>query len=100
MTLPGLVELMRKNIPDEKWLLYFRGLEKFGNDEPEADGWTRYVIAAFDGTHVSVVPPQDGVGEVDLNQYQWVEFMAWEPFHVSASQMTSDARRVSPKVQA
>jgi pyruvate-formate lyase len=28
--------------------LYFRGLEKFGNDEPEADGWTRYVIAAFD----------------------------------------------------
>jgi len=48
MTLPGLVELMRKDIPDEKWLLYFRGLEKFGNDEPEADGWTRYVIAAFD----------------------------------------------------
>jgi formate C-acetyltransferase len=28
--------------------LYLRGLEKFGNDEPEADGWTRYVIAAFD----------------------------------------------------
>ena len=49
MTLPGLVELMRKDIPDEKWLLYFRGLDKFGNDEPEADGWTRYVIAAFDG---------------------------------------------------
>jgi formate C-acetyltransferase len=48
MTLPGLVELMRKDIPDEKWLLYLRGLEKFGNDEPEADGWTRYVIAAFD----------------------------------------------------
>jgi pyruvate-formate lyase len=49
MTLPGLVELMRKDIPDQKWLLYFRGLDKFGNDEPEADGWTRYVIAAFDG---------------------------------------------------
>lgn len=48
MTLSGLVELMRKDIPDEKWLLYFRGLDKFGNDEPEADGWTRYVIAAFD----------------------------------------------------
>ena len=48
MTLPGLVELMRKDIPDEKWLLYLRGLEKFGNDESEADGWTRYVIAAFD----------------------------------------------------
>lgn len=49
MTLPGLVELLKKDIPDEKWLLYLRGLDKFGNDEPEADGWTRYVIAAFDG---------------------------------------------------
>jgi formate C-acetyltransferase len=48
MTLPGLVELLKKDIPDEKWLLYLRGLEKFGNDDPEADGWTRYVIAAFD----------------------------------------------------
>jgi formate C-acetyltransferase len=48
MNLPGLVKLLKMNIPDEKWLLYLRGLEKFGNDEPEADGWTRYVIAAFD----------------------------------------------------
>ena len=48
MNLPGLLELLKRNIPDEKWLLYLRGLEKFGNDEPEADGWTRYVIAAFD----------------------------------------------------
>jgi pyruvate formate-lyase/glycerol dehydratase family glycyl radical enzyme len=48
MTLPKLVDLLRKDIPDEKWLLYLRGLEKFGNDEPEADRWTRYVIDAFD----------------------------------------------------
>jgi pyruvate formate-lyase/glycerol dehydratase family glycyl radical enzyme len=48
MTLPGLVELLKRDIPDEKWLLYFRGLEKFGNDDPEADGWTRYVIVVFD----------------------------------------------------
>jgi pyruvate formate-lyase/glycerol dehydratase family glycyl radical enzyme len=48
MNLSGLVELLKRNIPDEKWLLYLRDLEKFGNDEPEADGWTRYVIAAFD----------------------------------------------------
>lgn len=47
LTLSGLVELLRKNIPDQKWLLYFRSLEKFGNDEPEADKWTNYVIAAF-----------------------------------------------------
>jgi formate C-acetyltransferase len=48
LSLPRLVELLRKDIPDEKWLLYFKGLEKFGNDEPEADEWTRYVIDAFD----------------------------------------------------
>ncbi len=48
ITLPALVELMKKNIPDEKWLLCLRSLEKFGNDEPEADGWTGCVIAAFD----------------------------------------------------
>jgi formate C-acetyltransferase len=48
MTLSALVDLLRKDIPDEKWLLYLRGLEKFGNDEPEADRWTRYVIDAFD----------------------------------------------------
>jgi formate C-acetyltransferase len=48
MTLPELTELMRKDIPDEKWLSYLRGLEKFGNDEPEVDGWTRYVIEVFE----------------------------------------------------
>jgi formate C-acetyltransferase len=40
MTLSTLVELLKKDIPDEKWLLYLRSLEKFGNDEPEADRWT------------------------------------------------------------
>jgi len=49
MTLPELVELLKRDIPDERWLLYLRGLEKFGNDEEEADAWTRYVIAAFSG---------------------------------------------------
>jgi formate C-acetyltransferase len=48
LTLPALTDLLKKNLPDEKWLLYLRGLEKFGNDEPEADQWTRYAIAAFD----------------------------------------------------
>ncbi|MDI6725614.1 MAG: pyruvate formate lyase family protein [Smithellaceae bacterium] len=48
MTLQGLVKLLKKDLPEEKWRLYLRGLEKFGNDEPEADGWTRYVITAFD----------------------------------------------------
>ncbi|MEW6334575.1 MAG: pyruvate formate lyase family protein [Thermodesulfobacteriota bacterium] len=48
LSLPGLVELLKQNIPDEKWRRYLRGLEKFGNDAPEADGWTRYVVDAFD----------------------------------------------------
>lgn len=47
LTLPGLAELLKRNIPDDKWRLYLKGLEKFGNDEPDADEWTTYAIAAF-----------------------------------------------------
>jgi hypothetical protein len=43
------------------------------------------VIAAFDGTDIVVDPPQGGVGTVTLNASEWVEFMAGEPFRVSAT---------------
>lgn len=42
------------------------------------------VVAAFDGTYVTVEPPQGGVGEAWLDANQWVEFMAAEPFRVGA----------------
>jgi len=74
MTLPGLVDLLRKDIPDEKWLLYLKGLEKFGNDEPEADRWTRYVIDAFDSalsTYMNTRGGQyvTGIYSVTAHQY-------------------------------
>ena len=47
LTLPELVRLLKKNIPDPKWLAILKNLKKFGNDEKEADEWTLYVADAF-----------------------------------------------------
>jgi len=47
LTLPELVRLLKKNIPDPKWLAILKNLKKFGNDEKEADEWTLYVVDAF-----------------------------------------------------
>lgn len=44
------------------------------------------VIAAFDGTEVSVDPPQDGVSGSTLNAGEWLEFLASTPFQVSGSE--------------
>ncbi len=43
------------------------------------------VVAAFDGTVITVDPPQDGISTVSLDRYQWVEFYARSPFHVTGS---------------
>lgn len=43
------------------------------------------VVAAFDGTEVSVSPPQGGVDKIVLDANRWVEFMASSPFSVSGS---------------
>ncbi|MBN1773943.1 MAG: IgGFc-binding protein [Deltaproteobacteria bacterium] len=42
------------------------------------------VIAAFDGTEITVDPPQD-IDYALLDANQWVEFMVWEPFRVSGT---------------
>ncbi len=47
MSLSELVGLLKNNIPDEKWYVYMRKLEKFGNDIPEVDQWTLYVVEQF-----------------------------------------------------
>lgn len=47
LSLPGLVKLLQRDIPDERWLAYLRGLPKFGNDETAVDQWTRYVVDTF-----------------------------------------------------
>jgi hypothetical protein len=57
---------------------------------PMVDEGTNYpnlvrVVAAFDGTTVTVDPPQDGVSTVMLDRYEWVEFFAHSAFHVTGS---------------
>jgi len=51
------------------------------------------VIAAFDGTEITVDPPQD-IGSATLDANQWVEFMAWEPFRVSGTRAIQVAQYV------
>ncbi len=47
ISLPDLVEQLKKNFPDKDLLAYLQGLEKFGNDDPDVDKWTVYVIDRF-----------------------------------------------------
>jgi len=47
LSLPGLVSLLKDDLTDEKWRAYLCGLEKFGNDNEEADAYTMYVINTF-----------------------------------------------------
>jgi formate C-acetyltransferase len=50
ITLEELVSQLKQDLPDEDLRAYLRGLEKFGNDVPEADRWTRWVVEAFSRT--------------------------------------------------
>lgn len=43
------------------------------------------IVAAFDGTMVTVDPPQDGYAGGTLAAGQWVELYASSPFHVTGS---------------
>ncbi len=47
ISLPELVRLLKKNIDDQKWLAYMKGLKKFGNDDEDVDRWTLYAVEAF-----------------------------------------------------
>ncbi|MBP7736870.1 MAG: formate acetyltransferase [Spirochaetes bacterium] len=49
-TLAELVSILKKNIPDEKDRVYLECIVKFGNDDDEADRWTRYVAETFEKT--------------------------------------------------
>lgn len=44
MALSDLVGHLRANLDDEKVRVRLRRLEKFGNDDPRADQWTRFVL--------------------------------------------------------
>ena len=43
------------------------------------------VVAAFDGTEVTVSPPQGGIDTIVLDANRWVEFMASSAFSVSGT---------------
>lgn len=47
LTLPALVAQLKRNLPDDDLHACLRRLGKFGNDRPEVDAWTTYVVAAF-----------------------------------------------------
>jgi hypothetical protein len=44
------------------------------------------VVAAFNGTEVTVDPPQGGVDKITLDANRWVEFMASSPFSVTGTE--------------
>jgi len=47
ITLPGLVDLLKRDLQDEKWRAYLKNMDKFGNDNEEADAYTLYVLNTF-----------------------------------------------------
>jgi formate C-acetyltransferase len=47
ITLPGLVDLMKRDLRDEKWRAYLRNMDKFGNDNEAVDAYTLYVLGVF-----------------------------------------------------
>ncbi len=42
-----LVTLLKQNLADPYWYAYLKGLDKYGNDIPEVDRWTVYVVDRF-----------------------------------------------------
>ncbi|MGD9077119.1 MAG: pyruvate formate lyase family protein, partial [Desulfobacteraceae bacterium] len=47
LAMPELVDLLKTDFQDKRWMKYFRNLEKFGNDHEAVDGWTAYVLDQF-----------------------------------------------------
>ncbi|MBI9077529.1 MAG: formate acetyltransferase [Desulfatibacillum sp.] len=50
LNMEDLAALLKDNLADSKWRHYLRGLPKFGNDDPQADAWTAYVLDVFKAT--------------------------------------------------
>jgi formate C-acetyltransferase len=47
LSLAALTRQLRQNLPDREIRSYLGRLPKFGNDDPAADRWTRYVVDRF-----------------------------------------------------
>ncbi|MCC6850622.1 MAG: formate acetyltransferase [Deltaproteobacteria bacterium] len=72
--LPALVDQLKRDLPDADLGAYLRGLDKFGNDQPEADAWTAYVVEVFTrtlGAHANTRggPYTTGLYSMTTHQY-------------------------------
>lgn len=47
LTLPRLVALLKADLDERDVAAYLKGLKKFGNDDPETDRYTAYVLERF-----------------------------------------------------
>jgi len=47
LSLPKLAKLLQDGLEDEWWRAVLRRVPKYGNDDAEADRWTRWVLEAF-----------------------------------------------------
>lgn len=47
LTLPALVDQLKRDHPDADLLTHLRGLGKFGNDQADVDVWTVYAVHTF-----------------------------------------------------
>ena len=50
LSMPELVQVLKSNIHDDRVHAIMLNLPKFGNDDPEADMWTIYVVDQFEKT--------------------------------------------------
>ena len=74
LSMEELTAHLKNNLADARWRHYLLGLPKFGNDDPNADAWTAYVLdvfkAALDGkTNTRGGKYTTGVYSVTLHEY-------------------------------
>lgn len=74
ITLPELVSHLEKGLADKKIVAMLRSVPKYGNDHPEADRWTKYVIETFDSMLRGKIntrggPYKTGIYSVTAHQY-------------------------------
>jgi formate C-acetyltransferase len=74
LTLPALVDHLKRDLPDAELLAYLRSLDKFGNDQPEVDEWTAYAVDAFTralGAHGNTRGGPYTTGLYSMTTHQW-----------------------------
>ncbi|MFH1154094.1 MAG: pyruvate formate lyase family protein [Pseudomonadota bacterium] len=74
MTLADMVTLLKSNGNDPAMVSRLRHLDKFGNDIPEVDGWTRYCVEKFSqglSRHLSTRKGRYVTGLYSVTAHDW-----------------------------